>query len=187
MNALTSILANMSDGSAQETVVDPSQAANPSSTPHNIEVKLPVSHGSIHCITLVSLASNTLTDPPRCATEAACTSTCRYEPAKYGTRTAGIHASLTTSTDAQRPTVCCQTDRTCKGGELLSHSSTFSTLVEARELGPVLARSNFPEEVIQAANHGNWQALMQALDKHAKRSKDESPATNQADATMDLD
>lgn len=144
MNALTSILANMSDSTAQETAADPSQAANHPLAPHTIEHLIPL---LIHEDVQQKLRAHLPAETILSSTE----------------------QELRASLQSPQP---------------LQTISALRTVVEARELGPVLARSNFPEEVIQAANHGDWQALLQALEK---RSRNESETKNPTDATMDLD
>ncbi|CAF2193788.1 unnamed protein product [Rotaria magnacalcarata] len=56
--------------------------------------------------------------------------------------------------------------------------TAFSVALQSRELGPVLVRFGFSDEVIKAANQGDLQAFAQALEKHYNKSSDTTMDTS---------
>ncbi|CAF0963581.1 unnamed protein product [Adineta steineri] len=63
--------------------------------------------------------------------------------------------------------------------------STFSVALQTGQLGPVLAQFGLPEEAITAANEGDMQAFAQAMEKHYKKSNEETDEKKSSDNTMD--
>ncbi|CAF1029896.1 unnamed protein product [Rotaria sp. Silwood1] len=62
---------------------------------------------------------------------------------------------------------------------------TFSVALQTGQLGPVLAQFGLPEEAITAANQGDVQAFAQAMEKHHKKTNEESDEKKPSDNTMD--
>ncbi|CAF3564199.1 unnamed protein product [Rotaria sordida] len=63
--------------------------------------------------------------------------------------------------------------------------SAFSVALQTGQLGPVLAQFGLPEEAITAANQGDIQAFAQAMEKHYKKTNEESDEKKSSDNTMD--
>ncbi|CAF2914388.1 unnamed protein product [Rotaria sp. Silwood2] len=56
--------------------------------------------------------------------------------------------------------------------------SAFSAALQSGELGPLLVQFDFPDDVVTAANEGDLQAFAQALEKHYKKSSDNTMDTS---------
>ncbi|CAM4757449.1 unnamed protein product [Rotaria magnacalcarata] len=62
---------------------------------------------------------------------------------------------------------------------------SFSVALQTGQLGPVLAQFGLPDEAITAANEGDIQAFAQAMEKHFKKSNEETEEKKSTDNTMD--